>query len=116
MNQLINSIIRGFGFTLGSKAANSILTKKNSVSKKDIEILKLENVLVECNKQNIEIERSFISQKLTETEYLDLKNKLQNTELKAKERIQELSKTKPNIWLFIFFIFIVIPIIITLLF
>ena len=110
-NQLVNSMVRGFGLTLGRKAANSITSPRTqtvvveqpSFSKKQQELIKTyEDIIRDVRNTEASAEQFYKAGTITESEYKILKAQIKNqldeanTEL---EKIKSVSvKTGRPIW------------------
>jgi ElaB/YqjD/DUF883 family membrane-anchored ribosome-binding protein len=107
-NQLVNSMVRGFGLTLGRKAANSLTQPRPtqqqvSFTRKQLEIMneyksqikELENILVQT-------EGYFKDGKITEDEYDILKYQATNSLQEAKtelEKVENVGKEQSSSFL-----------------
>lgn len=104
MGQLVNSMVRGFGFTLGRKAADVVTStnKRQSVkpvsfSKKQLELIQTyEGIIDELNDVYETIETKYNNGSITKVEYttllLQLKNQLDETELE----LEKVKSVKPS--------------------
>jgi hypothetical protein len=104
-NTLVNSMVRGFGLTLGRKAANAVTSPRQSqksvetvsFSKKQQELIKTyEDALEGLVKIDDETEGYWKDGKITENEYKILKFQLREQVLEATtelEKVKSLGKT-----------------------
>jgi hypothetical protein len=127
MSTLTNSIVRGFGLTLGRKAANAVTSPSRvqsvepvSFSKKQLELIQTyEGVLEKLVKTNDDTEAFYKDGKITELEYNILKLKIKeqmieaNTELERVKSIQPKSSSSVMKWILI--IFVGIPLVLAIL-
>jgi hypothetical protein len=127
MSTLTNSIVRGFGLTLGRKAANAVTSPSRvqsvepvSFSKKQLELIQTyEGVLGKLVKTNDDTEAFYKDGKITELEYNILKLKIKeqmieaNTELERVKSIQPKSSSSVMKWILI--IFVGIPLVLAIL-
>ena len=108
-NQLVNSMVRGFGLTLGRKAANAVTAPRQSqksvetvsFSKKQQDLInQYESILEGLVKMDEQTEGYFKAGTITENEYKILKSQIveqvaeANTEL---ERVKSV-KAKGSVW------------------
>jgi hypothetical protein len=109
-NQLVNSMVRGFGFTLGRKAANVVTAPRQS--QKSVETVSFSKKQQELIDQNEQIKAGVIkiledtelyykNGKITEAEYNILKSK-SNEQLvevnKEIEKLKSVSTSKGSVW------------------
>ncbi len=103
-NTLINSMVRGFGFTLGKKAANSLTSTKRvestqqvNLSKKQLELIQ-EYEDIKNNIENVlrETELYYTNGKITEGEYNILKARGNDQLVEANIKIEELKSVNTS--------------------
>lgn len=115
-NQLVNSMVRGFGSQLGRKAANSLTTTRGrkqqpqqvSFSKKQLELInvyeteikKLEGIIVET-------EGYYKDGKITQGEYDILKYRSKELMEEANRELTKLKTVKPQSFWSSVFIFLI---------
>ena len=108
-NTLINSIVRGFGFTLGKKAANSLTSTKRTKSVQQVSFSKKQLALIqeyEDIKKNVEgvlkeTELYYTNGKITEGEYNILKSRATDQLIEANNEIAKLksvNNSNTSIW------------------
>ena len=106
MAQLFNSMVRGFGFTLGRKAADAVTSsnkrqsvKSVSFSKKQLELIKTyEGIIEELTDVFDTIESNYKNGTITKAEYNNLlfrlKDQLAETELEL-EKVKSIKPSNP---------------------
>jgi|688.fasta_scaffold1249402_1 hypothetical protein len=120
-NQLLNSMVRGFGMTLGRKAANAVTRPSESTSNKlSVKKEKYYSQLLGFKQEYLDHEKNaenlFSSNQITQIEYLSLKSQLAanleniNSELEKLDQLKNRQGSSFLKWVLIGFI--VIPIII----
>jgi hypothetical protein len=109
-NQLVNSMVRGFGLTLGRKAANAVTAPRQS--QKSVETVSFSKKQQELIDQNEQIKAGVVkiledtelyykNGKITEAEYNILKSQAdeQLAEVnKEIEKIKSVSTSKGSVW------------------
>ena len=125
-NQLLNSMVRGFGMTLGRKAANAVTrpsvekTSTNKVSKldreKQVQILKHKEGIKKYNEILAETEQSYKDGKISEIEFRVLKVQIDEGIADQEEIIAKLESVNTNesksSWGWVVIAIIAIPILI----
>ena len=103
-NTLFNSMVRGFGTTVGRKAANSVLsTNKTSqltqqnISRKQLELIEeYEGHIKKFQELSDQTDISYESGKITETEYRILKRRTSEGIENANLEIEKLKSIKTD--------------------
>lgn len=122
-NQLVNSMVRGFGMTLGRKAANAVTRPSVQTSNKqskfererEIQILKHQEGIKKYNEILADAQQSYKDNKITEIEFRVLKSQIDEGIADQEAmiaKLQEVKESKGSVWGFLFFLFIVVPILI----
>jgi hypothetical protein len=102
-NTLLNSMVRGFGSTIGRKAANSVMSTKRTtssisqqtISKKQLELInEYEGHIKNFQEIGDNADLSFESGKITETEHRILKRRVSEGIEKANIEIEKLKSIK----------------------
>jgi hypothetical protein len=107
-NTLLNSMVRGFGFTLGRKAANSVTSGRNqsttqqSFSKKQLALIQenedIKKTILDVLK---ETELYYTNGKITEGEYNILKSRANDQLVEVNEnidRLKSVSQSSGSVW------------------
>jgi hypothetical protein len=108
-NQLVNSMVRGFGLTLGRKAANAVTSPRQSqksvetvsFSKKQQELItKYEGILEGLVKIDDETEGYYKAGTITENEYKILKSQIKDQVAEANTELERVKsvKAKGSVW------------------
>ena len=122
-NQLVNSMVRGFGMTLGRKAANAVTRPSVQTSNKqskfererEIQILKHQEGIKKYNEILSDAQQSYKDNKITEIEFRILKSQIDEGIADQEAmiaKLQGVKESKGSVWGFLFFLFIVVPILI----
>jgi hypothetical protein len=107
-NQLLNSMVRGFGMTLGRKAANSVTSGRNqstpqqSFSKKQLELIQeYESIKKGVYQILKDTELYYANGKITEGEYNILKSQANDQLVEADSEIAKLksiNQSSGSVW------------------
>lgn len=103
-NLLLNSIVRGFGLTLGSKGANYVtsprrtkVNKSTPFNEKQLELIQtFEKIINDVNNVIVQTENSYREGKLTDREYKILILKLEKQQLDATTELEKIKSVKPK--------------------
>jgi hypothetical protein len=127
MSTLTNSIVRGFGLTLGRKAANAVTAPRResapqpvSFSKKQLELIQTyEGVLEKLVKTNDDTEAFYKDGKITELEYNILKLQIKQQMIEANAELEKVQSVQPksssSVMKWILIIFVGIPLVLAIL-
>jgi hypothetical protein len=108
-NQLVNSMVRGFGLTLGRKAANAVTAPRQSqksvetvsFSKKQQDLInQYESILEGLVKMDEQTEGYFKAGTITENEYKILKSQIVEQVAEANTELEKVKsvKAKGSVW------------------
>lgn len=124
-NQLVNSMVRGFGMTLGRKAANAVTrpsattqtVKKQSKfeRERELQILKHKEGIKKYNEIFADAEKSYKEGKITEIEFRVLKSQIDEGIADQEDIIKKLEgveEKKGSALGWILFLIIAIPVLI----
>lgn len=123
-NQLVNSMVRGFGFTMGRKAADAVTrpsakSVQPSYSKKQLELIATyEGILKDVRETDRVVEQSFKNGSITEAEYKILKAQVNdqiNEGLTEIEKIKSVQPSSGSFWKWFFILLFGVPFLIGLL-
>jgi len=101
-NQLVNSMIRGFGMTLGRKAANRVTRSSQTnveptFSEKQLELINnVEKIKTAVLNILLDAEKSYNSGNMTETEYQMIQVEANEQLVEADKEIQKLKSVKTS--------------------
>jgi hypothetical protein len=103
-NQLVNSMVRGFGMTLGRKAANHVtrpsqtkVVNEPAFTKKQLELINtFESIKSSVVKLLDEAETSYKNGKMTLTEYEIIKSEANGQIIEADDEIAKLKSIKQS--------------------
>ena len=100
-NALLNSMVRGFGFTLGKKAANVVTstrsTSTTSFNKKQMELIQTyEGIILNVQKIVEELEESYSNGKITKSEYELGKSQLNVSLMEATDELEKIKSVNPK--------------------
>jgi hypothetical protein len=103
-NQLVNSMVRGFGMTLGRKAANHVtrpsqtkVVNEPAFTKKQLELINtFESIKSGVEKLLDEAETSYKNGKMTLTEYEIIKSEGNGQIIEANDEIAKLKSIKQS--------------------
>jgi hypothetical protein len=113
-NQLVNSMVRGFGMTLGRKAADSVTKGSNKkpvkLSKKNEKLMKINQDAIIGYRSHLENAISLLEDnKITQLEYLDLEQKCLDGIEKCELDIEKIYQSpKRNYWNLVVLLVVVI--------
>jgi len=116
-------MVRGFGMTLGRKAANAVTRPSVQTSNKqskfererEIQILKHQEGIKKYNEILSDAQQSYKDNKITEIEFRILKSQIDEGIADQEAmiaKLQGVKESKGSVWGFLFFLFIVVPILI----
>jgi hypothetical protein len=127
MSTLTNSIVRGFGLTLGRKAANAVTAPRResapqqvSFSKKQLELIQnYESILKGLETTDKNTEAFYKDGKITELEYNILKLRIKEQVLEATTELEKVKSVQPksssSVMKWILIIFVGIPLVLAIL-
>jgi hypothetical protein len=127
MSTLTNSIVRGFGLTLGRKAANAVTSPSRvqsveqvSFSKKQLELIQnYEGIINNINNVKSRAKESLSNGNLTDVEYEILMSQADTQLVKATAELDKVKSVQPksssSVMKWILIIFVGIPLVLAIL-
>jgi hypothetical protein len=127
MGTLTNSIVRGFGLTLGRKAANAVTSPSRvqsveqvSFSKKQLELIQnYEGIINNINNVKSRAKESLSNGNLTDVEYEILMSQADTQLVKATAELDKVKSVQPksssSVMKWILIIFVGIPLVLAIL-
>jgi hypothetical protein len=127
MSTLTNSIVRGFGLTLGRKAANAVTAPSRvqsveqvSFSKKQLELIQnYEGIINNINNVKSRAKESLSNGNLTDVEYEILMSQADTQLVKATAELDKVKSVQPksssSVMKWILIIFVGIPLVLAIL-